>query len=275
MNWADKAIANPQGYARAVLFPRARDALAAYRIVKGRMDPELRYQPIRMPVCICPEVAKYADEFLDVRPNCGTAPGAQLYGYRVEHDHDLDLDPLMTGWFHGHTNVTRIVSFGRDKILPLPGGGAALTSDLDLAEKLSEWSWFPGGEIYQRKVEMVFAHLEEAVYKRFDLHKIWDRYLGDMLGRIELRQVMPWNVMRICNPAQRPGLLKALRNAAIAVSTNYPVVDTAEYWPGGDLWAASVISFPLYAGGAADELANYERYVYRAAQAIYLELNPK
>ena len=260
--WADKVIAHSQGYARAVLFPRARDALNRYLLITGH--------DLSLPICVCPEIAYMAAEFEDV-DGCGLASGTQLYGYRREHANDLDLDPLMTGWWVGAINPHRIVSFGANKILPLVGGGAFLTNDSDLADQMEEFSFFPGGDNYARKVTMVIGSLEEVVYKKHSLIKMWDRYLGDMLGRVAREQVMPWNVMRTVSPGIRPGLIKALRAGAIAVSTNYPVYNylATNHYPGGYGWESSVISFPLH----EDNDRDYERYVYRAAQIIYGVLN--
>ena len=259
--WADKVIAHPQGYARAVLFPRARDALNRYLLITGH--------DLSLPICVCPEIASLATSFLDV-DLAGMAPGTQLYGYRREHANELDLDPLMTGWWAGATNNHRIVSFGANKILPLVGGGAFLTNDSDLADQMEEFSFFPGGDNYARKVTMVIEGIEEVVHARRRLIQMWDRYLGDMLDRIPQEQVMPWNVMRTVSPGIRPLLIKALRAGAIAVSTNYPPVSGRDtYYSGGDSWGASVISLPLHLTNETD----YERYVYRAAQIIYGVLN--
>ena len=270
--WADRVIAHPQGYARAVLFPRARDALNRYTQVR----PE---EVISLPICVCPEIAVQATEFLDV-DECGMAPGTQLYGFRKEHTNDLDLDPLMTGWWMGATNLHRIVSFGPNKILPLVGGGAFLTNDPELAEKMDEYSFFPGGECYAKKVTTVFQNLEEVVYRRRSMIKMWDRYLGDLLERIPCEQVMPWNVMRLAAPEWRYKIVTALRHGGIAVSTNYPRVDfdpemqgfpgfegEPDAWrAGGGLWWESrVISFPLY--DASD--VNCEHYVNSAAAIIH------
>ena len=269
MSWADKAIANPQGYERAVLFPRARDALAAYRVISARTP---------LPICVCPEIAVLATEFLDV-DDCGMAYGTQLYGYRLEHEEDLDLDPLMTGWFLGATNSHRIVSFGANKILPLTGGGAFLTCDAHLAGEMEKvgGDFFPGGNSYIGTVEDALAAMDRTVYNRRSMIKLWDRYLGDMLGRIPREQIMPWRVMRLAPQAKRAGLIAALRHAAIAVSTNYPMIGTEDecLYPGGMAWESTVINFPLILDGippAPKECDSYESYVERAATIIYQAL---
>ena len=266
MNWADKAIANPQGYDRAVLFPRARDALSAY-VALGHK--------VALPICVCPEIAQHADSFLDV-DRCGMAPGTQLYGYRYDHDEEIDLDPLMTGWFLGYTNPYRIVSFGANKILPLVGGGAFLTDDLKMAEQLEVSGFFPGGDNYACRVQLLLHQLEDTVYRKRQQIKMWDRYLGEMLGRIPQEQVMPWNVMRLAPPETRRLFVKALRLAGIAVSTNYPLISDEVFlfpssYPGGMRWSSSVISFPLH---DEPDIYEYEKYVARAAKVIYGIINP-
>lgn len=260
-NWADRVIAQPQGYARAVLFPRARDALRCFIGITG--------YKLQLPICVCPEIASCASKFLDV-DECGMAPGTQLYGFRKEHANELDLDPLMTGWWTWATTLHRIVSFGPNKILPLTGGGAFLTNDMDLAKVMEGHSFFPGGQFYPIKVARVLSRVDAVVYRRRAIIKMWDRYLGDMLARIPHEQVMPWALMRLAPPDRRAALIGALRAGAIAVSTNYPAIRTeAQHYPGGMLWEASVISFPIHE--ASDD--NIERYIYRAAQIIYGVLN--
>lgn len=261
--WADKAVAHPQGYARAVLFPRARDALNRYLLITGHR--------LSLPICVCPEIASLATFFLDVDLS-GMAPGTQIYGYRLEHANELDLDPLMTGWWMGATNAHRIVSFGANKILPLVGGGAFLTNESDLADQMEEFSFFPGGDSYANKIMRVIGSLEEVVYGRRRHIKMWDRYLGDMLERIPHEQVMPWAAMRTVSPEIRPAMLRALRTGAIAVSTNYPRIDfdpEMQDFPGGLWWESRVISFPIHE--ASDD--DYERYLHRAAGIIYGVLN--
>lgn len=255
------------GYARAILFPRARDAFRHYMEVSGS-SPQL-------PVCICPEMAALAPRNLIDTDWTGLSPGTQMYGYRVDHSEDLDLDPLATGWFREPSNEHRIISLGRHKILPLTGGGVFCTNNLDLADELAERSFFPGGEVYAEKIQAVFARMEEVVYSRFILIDLWDRYLGDLLERIPREQAMPWRVMRQCPGSKRPALIKALRAMGIAVSVNYqpsPLARGDRYYPNAMKWGDTVINFPIGSGleNVADK--DYERYVYRAISVIYTAL---
>lgn len=252
------------GYARAVLFPRARDAFRHYMEVCGVSPP--------LPVCICPEMATLSpDSLMDVDWT-GLHPGTQMYGYRSHHTEDLDLDPLITGWFREPSSEHRIISLGRHKILPLTGGGVFCTNNLDLADELAERSFFPGGEVYAEKVQTVFSRMEEVVHNRFILIDLWDRYLGDMLERIPREQVMPWRVMRQCPGPQRPAVIKALRMAGIAVSVNYqpsPLARGDRYYPNAMKWGDTVINFPIGSGLENVAESGYERYVFRAAATIF------
>ena len=265
MSWADKAIANPMGYARAVLFPRGRDALQRYLAAGGRYVA---------PICICPQVGsllapegismeKLSKAFLDV-DQTGMVLGTQMYGYRMDHNEDLDLDPLLTGWWLSPPHSPhRIISLGRHKILPLYGGGVFCTNDLNLAEELDKESRFPGGSHYAEKVEVVFEHLTEVVHARWAQIELWDRYLGDLLDRIPREQAMPWRCMRLAQPKARDALIRTLRKANIGVSLNYPSLGSSEHFPGGTWWGQRVISFPL---GPLGE--DNEKYIRHASEII-------
>jgi hypothetical protein len=266
MSWADKTIANPMGYARAVLFPRARDALYVYLTFCEKR--------VKLPICICPEIAGMINskDFLDV-DRTGMAPGTQLYGYRMDHSEDLDLDPLLTGWNSKPTSLHRLISLGRHKILPLCGGGAFCTNDLNIADELEKHSFFnPGSDnSYIEKIEMCFKHLPEVIHARWQQIDIWNRCLGDMLDRIPREQVMPWRCMRLAPVPKRGAIIRALREAGIAVSVNYPAFSGGQYFPGGMYWEQRVISFPLLPLGSDDA----EKYVFRAVRTIYEALAAK
>ena len=254
------------GYARAVLFPRARDALQQFLALGGRYVA---------PICICPQVgsllapegismAELSKVFLDV-DHTGLAPGTQMYGYRIDHNEDLDLDPLLTGWWLTPPHSPhRIISLGRHKILPLYGGGVFCTNDLSLADELANHSpGFPGGSHYAEKVEVVFEHLTEVVHARWAQIELWDRYLGDLLDRIPREQAMPWRCMRLAQPKARDTIVRALRKAGVGASFNYPSLGSPEHYPGGTWWEHRVISFPL---GPLGE--DNEKYIIKASEII-------
>ena len=209
------------------------------------------------------EEAKH--QFIDI-DHTGMAPGTQLYGYRMDHDEALDLDPLLTGWFREPTSTHRLISLGRHKILPLYGGGVFCTNDLSLAEELDKFSFFPGGNEYAEKVQVVFEHITEVVHARWNQMEIWDRYLGDLLDRIPREQSMPWRCMRLAPVAKRGNIIKSLREAGIAVSINYPSFGSGTYYPGGMWFEHRVINFHL--GLMGDEDAT-EKLAFRSARIIY------
>ena len=261
MSWANTTIAQPMGYARAVLFPRARDAFRHY-LALGHTH--------RLPICICPEMAcrvvegTEAVNFLDV-DKTGMARGTQLYGYRTDHNEALDLDPLLTGWWREPTSPHRLISLGRHKILPLFGGGVFCTNDPDVAEALGQHSFFPGGDTYIEKIRMVFEHLPEIVHARWNQLDIWDRHLGDLLDRIPREQAMPWRCMRLAPPSKRGPIIRAMREAGIAVSINYPSFGSSQYYPGGMWWESRVLNFHL---GILGDEETAEKTAFRAARII-------
>lgn len=226
------------GFKYAVLFPRARDALFQYA----------QHTPYReLPSNICPvaaEAIRYPKLF-PVHPETGLAHGitVQLYGYRETNVFlgDLDLDPLMTGWFDKPCATSAIISLGRKKILPLSGGGVFLTQDEGLALEMRRHEYFPGGKDYRRLVGRWLKNIDLVVEPRFERIALWDRYLGDILERIPREQVMPWRVMRRV-PHGRDTVVKALREVGVAVGTNYPPLPGVTA-PGAIQWGNEVINF--------------------------------
>src|SRR5260221_406335 len=254
-------IAAPMGYKYAVLFPRARDALTALE----RVYPMEFYFPSN----ICREAFdSVKDRYtVAVNPETGLAPRygvvtVQLYGFRVaDDDMHLDLDPLMTGWYARPHSTSAIISFGRNKILPLNGGGAFLTQDEALKEQMKKHAYFPGGVEYAWRVCDAIRHMDETVNKRFERIALWDRHLGDSLIRIPGEQIMPWRVMRrvthhtVIN--MRDVVVRELRAAGIAVGTNYPPLPGVTD-PGALQWGAEVINFLI----DAEETYDSGQYVF-------------
>ncbi len=252
-------VARSMGYKHCVLFPRARDALRAFLKVGG-IAPHL-------PSNIC-HVARAANPMallVPVSEYTGLAHiPVQLYGYRVRHtEAELDLDPLMTGWFDRPFAVSSIISFGRHKIVN-SGGGAFLTQDQSLAEEMSRFGYFPPALI--APVSSALLNLPETVEKRCERIAIWDRLLGDCCIRIPCEQAMPWRVMRRV-PGKRNAVVKALRNAGIAVGTNYqPLPGVTD--PGAIRWGNEVINFLLEGPDYEDLGPDYADYVLLASETI-------
>lgn len=260
-------IARSMGYKYCVLFPKARDALREFCA--------LGYHDIALPTNICPvaSTANPTARLVAIDPHTGLAPlPVQLYGYRnrerqslLDHDqhHALDLDPLMTGWFDKPLATSSIISFGRPKTVNV-SGGAFLTQDQGLAEEMEEYEYFPQGLV--APVSDALLGLPETVEKRFERLAIWDRLLGDCCARIPCEQVMPWRVMRRI-PKKRSVVVKALREAGVAVGTNYqPLPGVIDL--GALQWGNEVINFLLEGPDYEDAGPDYADYVLLAAETV-------
>lgn len=261
-SWADDSIAGPMGFRHAVLFPRARDALFWYSA----------HHDVGLPSNICLAAANsvpYGQRRLfPVEATTGMALmlPVQLYGYRERASgiEQLDLDPLMTGWFDKPCAKSAIISFGRKKILPLNGGGVFLTQDEALAQEMRRHEYFPGGPEYIKTVKTHLNSLPYIVEKRFRRIALWDRYLGDSCVRIPMEQVMPWRVMRRI-PEKRDAVVEALRDGGYAVGTNYPPLPGVTD-PGAIRWGKEVINFLV------DEEQSVD-YVFQASEVVKRAVN--
>lgn len=218
MSWADEKIAHPMGYEYAVLFPRARDAIAAYVQVTGKK--------LTLPSNICPLLKPYCDGFEEVDGETGLAYlPVHLYGYRAEHGPaDLTLDPLMTGWGRKPLTPSCIVSFGRKKWATLNYGGAFLTSDQNLAESMESRGWFPFKEDEHASwfIQTYLVNFWQLVYTGFDKIDKWDAALGNLFLRIRAEQIIPWRVMRRTYNSSE--IICKLRERGIPVGTGYPTL---------------------------------------------------
>lgn len=224
-NWADELIAQPMGFQFCVLFPRAREAIKAWSDITRR--------PIKLLTNICP-VAKEWATFWTLHPvdDFGMAPGitTQLYGYRERGvgTSELDLDPLMTGYFDRPCATSSIISFGRHKTINVGAGAAFLTQDQGLSEEMDKLGYFPAGLAHLLSVQLLA--MPSLMQKRFEKVAIWDRHLGDSLQRMKREQIVPWRVMRLSwtGRARRDAIVEALRNAGHDVGINYPPLDGCE-----------------------------------------------
>src|SRR5512143_435143 len=118
---AERELCELMGYSVAVLFPRARDALAAWC--------EITQEQIKIPSNCCAALLPFASELVPVDRHTGLAPvPVQLYGYRQTFPGaKLEIDPLMTGLMGEPFADSTIVSFGYSKTIDIGGCGAILT----------------------------------------------------------------------------------------------------------------------------------------------------
>ncbi len=242
-NTLERKLADAMGYEYCTLFDTARSALLAWARREG-------YSPsIYLPTNICSLVWKLLPEakLAEVNPETGlsSAP-VQLYGYRQEFKYSpFELDPLMTGFLRQPNALRCIISFGPKKMLDAGGGGALLSND-----PFKGKAYFPEG--LRDPVEKGLGELLYHVERQRIRIDAWDRCLGDSCARIPQEQIMPWRVMRripsaidcrvMDSPNKRDAVVKALRDAAIPVGTNYPplpgVTDA-----GALEWGKTVINF--------------------------------
>ncbi len=188
MSWADDEIAGPMGYKYAVLYAQARNALEMYPA------------PLPLPTNICSAAARCArtKTFYEVSSHTGLARElpVHLYGYQAGTFGEVALDPLMTGWVVPLQTLSAIISFGRKKMVNACYGGAFLTNDRDLAEKMQPQGFFRWNHRFDETVSELLDELPQSRIRRFECIDVWDRYLGDSLTKIPGEQVMPWRVIR-------------------------------------------------------------------------------
>lgn len=228
-------LARIMGYDRAVMFPRARDALVAYRRITGKTHP--------IPANVCPALAEaMPGPMVPVSETNGLALNVpvQLYGYRqIVNGAELEIDPLMTGCMGKPFAKHSVVSFGYGKTIDLGAGGAFLTNDLGLANELQNHAWFP--MVLVEPLEKALNNLFDNIQRRFDRLAMWDRTLADWFERPQERQVIPWRVIRLSD--SREEVVKSWRNERRAVGTNY-----RSLMPSSDRWGSRVLNFFLEDG---------------------------
>lgn len=226
-------IAEAMGYDYIALFLRARDALAAWRVMGSLHE---------MPSNICPQAYNaMPGRLVPVSPQTGIAETVpvHLYGYRsLDLIGDLDIDPLMTG-LRFRPKKHSIISFGRGKILSAGGGGAFLTNDRAVYKLMQRYSYWPSDLDAPLEGVWYWRHTNWA--ERWRRMEWWDRMLGDSCVRIPKQQIMPWRCIRRI-PEKRDAVVKALRAAGHAVGTNYPPLPGATD-EGAIQWGHEVINF--------------------------------
>lgn len=232
------------GYDYCVLFTRARDAVFEFVEYYKVRDP---YARMWLPTNVCPALREVFPDapLIPVSALNGLAPlGIQLYGYRQIIKSgiiELEIDPLMTGAFGVPIAKHAIISFGREKMVDVGGGGAFLTNDRWVARKMRKRKSAHFPAILADQLRWELGKLREEVDRRRQRIAYWDRHLGDSCIRIPCEQIMPWRVIRRI-PKKRDAVVIALRKAGFEVGTNYPplpgVTDA-----GAISWGKGVINF--------------------------------
>src|SRR5512143_24824 len=134
---AEATLCHHMGYPAAILFPRARDAIASWC--------KINQKKIKIPTNCCAALLPFASELVPIDSDTGLAPvPVQLYGYRQTFlSAELEIDPLMTGLMGEPFANSTVVSFGYAKTLDIGGGGAILTRDMSLTDELEKFAFFP------------------------------------------------------------------------------------------------------------------------------------
>ncbi len=226
-------IAEYMRYKHIVMFPHARHALRQWRKIG---------KPLVVPSNCCGVLGQLATEIKPIDLS-GLAPGVpvQLYGYREPGEAEIEVDPLMTGWFESPQCPSSVISFGYGKMLDAGGGGAFLTNDLSLAEEVSKGAEWPSG--LTQSLNDAFMAFPETIKRRRQRMEWWDRHLGDTLIRIPREQIMPWRcIRRTLNQADQRLVVRSLRAAGTDVGTNYPRLPTIDGMF-AEIWEKTVLNF--------------------------------
>ncbi len=227
-NTLERKLADAFGFEYCTLFDTARSALRQFdiRVLPSNICPvlgELFPNALRLPVSDKTGLASRARVHF------------QLYGYRYTGmDLAVDVDPLMTGFLREPCARNAVISFGPKKMLDAGGGGALLSNEP-----------FKGKAFCHPQLRRAIAYqlldLPDKIRRQRAMIDTWDRYLGDSCVRIPQEQVMPWRVMRRI-PEKRDAVVKALRDAAHPVGTNFPPLPGVTHISAIQ-WGREVINF--------------------------------
>jgi hypothetical protein len=216
-------------YERAIPFPRARDALAAWcKITKEK---------IKIPSNCCPALLPFASELVPVSPETGLAPvPVQLYGYRqIFPGAKIEVDPLMTGLFGEPFADSTVISFGYSKTIDIGGGGAILTQDKSLAEQLTRFEFFP--KILCAPLEARLELIHHIIMEKKKQYEEIESEFAPYVERLPSRPVLAW---RFVAKLQQGGGDFHQWNG-YRVSRNYPPLPGVTD-PGAIEWGEKVIN---------------------------------
>lgn len=199
-------------YANAILFPRARDALAAWCKITG--------EKIKIPTNCCPILLPFASELVPVDPETGLAPvPVQLYGYRQEFPGaKIEIDPLMTGLLGKPFADSTVVSFGYSKTIDIGGGGAILTWDNSLAAELIKFAYFP--DILRAPLNDALWSAHSIIMEKKKQYEETEMNFAPLVERLPNRPIIPWRfVAKIRGPVAQQAF-----HWNYKISRNYPAL---------------------------------------------------
>lgn len=206
----ERKLCDLMAYPHAILFPRARDALAAWcKITEKKID---------IPSNCCPALLPFAKNILTINPETGLAPcPVQLYGYRQHFPSaDIEIDPLMTGLLGRPFATSTVISFGYAKTIDIGGGGAILTQDESLARQLTELSFFP--KVLRQPLATALYHVHSSILEKKKQYEEIENDFGPDVERLPTRPIIPWRFIAKMKEPKR----HQHGHAGYYVSHNYP-----------------------------------------------------
>ncbi len=227
----ERSLCDLMFYSQAILFPRARDALAAWCKITGKK--------IKIPTNCCDALLPFASELVPINPDTGLAPiPVQLYGYRHEcPDAEIEIDPLMTGLMIRPSATTTIISFGYAKTIDIGGGGAILTLDISLANEIREFGFFP--PILRTPLANALDNIHSTIMEKKKQYEEIENEFGKIIDRLPDRPVIPWRFVGKKNELTDTVLINCRRD--FKVSRNYPPLPGVTD-PGAIEWGEKVIN---------------------------------
>lgn len=226
----ENQLCDLMGYERAIGFPRARDALAAWcKITKEK---------IRIPTNCCDALLPFASELVPINPHTGLAPvPVQLYGYRQEFPGaKIEIDPLMTGLLGEPFADSTIISFGYAKTIDIGGGGAILTQDKNLADELMGFTFFP--KVLNNPLSAALDNVHSIIMEKKKQYESIENLFAPYVDRLPWRPTIPW---RFIAKTSRNKAAKLARKFGYSVSHNYPPLPGVTD-PGAIEWGERVIN---------------------------------
>src|SRR5512139_3492989 len=209
---AEDTLCDLMHYPRAILFPRARDAIAAWC--------KINQTKIKIPTNCCAALLPFASELVPIDPDTGLAPvPVQLYGYRQTFlSAELEIDPLMTGLMGEPFANSTVVSFGYAKTIDIGGGGAILTRDTSLANELERFAFFP--KILRAPLAIALGSIHFIITRKKAEYEEIEATFRRHVWPLPERPVIPWRYVAKIRNSKIFDIAHEFRD--IKISRNYP-----------------------------------------------------